>query len=103
MELRVVERDQNLDIMNEFLNQGEFQSVPVAVFYTGDHHYIYHFTERPQKANDEMGEMRKLREGNGFKLEEVAVQLGVAPSTLSSRSRPRAFRSIPAMANSTLR
>jgi transcriptional regulator with XRE-family HTH domain len=28
-------------------------------------------------------ELRKLREANGYKLEEVAVQLGVAPSTLS--------------------
>jgi transcriptional regulator with XRE-family HTH domain len=28
-------------------------------------------------------ELRKLRESSGFKLEEVAVQLGVAPSTLS--------------------
>src|ERR1700758_1976260 len=28
-------------------------------------------------------ELRKLRESNGYKLEEVAGQLGVAPSTLS--------------------
>ena len=28
-------------------------------------------------------ELRRLREANGFKLEEVAAQLGVAPSTLS--------------------
>jgi len=28
-------------------------------------------------------ELRKLRESNGYKLEEVAAQLGVAPSTLS--------------------
>jgi thioredoxin family protein len=63
MELRIVERDQNLDIMNEFLNQGEFQSVPVAIFYTDNMNEIYHFTERPKKANAEMGEMRKIREG----------------------------------------
>lgn len=63
MELRVVERDQNLDIMNEFLNQGEFQSVPVAIFYTDKMDHIYHLTERPKKANEQMGEMRKIREG----------------------------------------
>jgi thiol-disulfide isomerase/thioredoxin len=63
MEMRIVERDQNLDIMNEFLNQGEFQSVPVAIFYTDNMDEIYHFTERPKKANEEMGEMRKIREG----------------------------------------
>jgi hypothetical protein len=63
MELKIVERDQNLDIMNEFLNQGEFQSVPVAIFYTDDMREIYHFTERPKLANEQMGEMRKIREG----------------------------------------
>jgi hypothetical protein len=63
MELRVVERDQNLDIMNEYLNQGEFQSVPVAIFYNENMNELYHLTERPKKANAEMGEMRKIREG----------------------------------------
>lgn len=72
MEIKVFERDQNLDIMNEFLNQGEFQSVPTVVFYSGDMNYIYHFIERPKKANEEMGEMRKIREG---KTQEEAAPL----------------------------
>jgi thiol-disulfide isomerase/thioredoxin len=63
MELRVFPRDENLDIMNEFLKDGEYQSIPTAVFYTRDHRYILHWIERPQKANDEMPEMRKLYEG----------------------------------------
>ncbi len=62
-ELRILFRDQNLDIMNEFLNQGEFQSIPTVVFYTDDLRYICHWTERPQKANDEMHLMRKITEG----------------------------------------
>jgi hypothetical protein len=74
IELKVVERDQNLDVMNEYLNQGEFQSVPVAIFYTGDMKEIYHFTERPKKANDEMGEMRKLREGKTPEEAKPAVE-----------------------------
>jgi hypothetical protein len=63
MELRVFPRDENLDIMNEFLKDGEFQSIPTAVFYTKDHDYILHWIERPRKANDEMPLMRKLYEG----------------------------------------
>lgn len=63
MELRVFPRDENLDIMNEFLKDGEYQSIPTAVFYTRDQCYILHWIERPQKANDEMPEMRKLYEG----------------------------------------
>ncbi len=63
MELRVFPRDENLDIMNEFLKDGEYQSIPTAVFYTRDHRYITHWIERPQQANDEMPMMRKLFEG----------------------------------------
>jgi hypothetical protein len=63
MELRVFPRDDNLDIMNEFLNHGEHQSIPAVVFYTLDHRYICHWIERPVKANAEMGEVQKLFAG----------------------------------------
>ncbi|MGD9891959.1 MAG: thioredoxin family protein [Dehalococcoidia bacterium] len=63
IEFRAFPRDENLDIMNEFLKDGEYQSIPTAVFYTKDHQYILHWIERPVKANDEMPEMRKLYEG----------------------------------------
>lgn len=63
MELRIFPRDENLDIMNEFLNRGEHQSIPTFVFYTRDHRYIAHWLERPAKANAEIGELRKLFEG----------------------------------------
>jgi hypothetical protein len=61
--VRIFPRDDNLDIMNEFLNRGEHQSIPVAVFYTADHTYITHWIERPKKAEAEMDEMRKVFEG----------------------------------------
>jgi hypothetical protein len=63
LEMRVFPRDENLDIMNEFLKDGEFQSIPTAVFYTRDGRYLYHFSERPKQANEEMPIMRKLYEG----------------------------------------
>ena len=63
MDLRVFPRDDNLDIMNEFLNKGESQSIPTFVFYTEDHRYIAHWIERPVKANAEMGEVMKRYEG----------------------------------------
>ncbi len=63
LELRIFPRDDNLDIMSEFLNQGEHQSIPAVVFYTRDHRYIAHWIERPAKANAEMGEVAKLFEG----------------------------------------
>jgi thiol-disulfide isomerase/thioredoxin len=63
LELRVFPRDQNLDIMEEFLYKGEFRSIPTIVFYTKDHRYIGHWIERPQKANDEMHKLRELYAG----------------------------------------
>ncbi|HEY8491358.1 MAG TPA: thioredoxin family protein [Dehalococcoidia bacterium] len=63
LELRIFFRDQNKDIMNEFLNQGQFESIPTFVFYTKDHRYIAHWIERPKIANEQMGEVRKLMEG----------------------------------------
>src|SRR5213594_4746654 len=60
MELRVFPRDENLDIMGEFLNRGESQSIPTFVFYTSDHRYIGHWIERPAKANAEMGDLQAV-------------------------------------------
>ncbi len=67
MEMRIFPRDQNMDIMNEFLNRGEFQSIPVAVFYTKDLRYICHWIERPESATKEQTrigeEVRKAMAG----------------------------------------
>jgi len=63
LDVRIFPRDENLDIMSEFLNGGEHQSIPVAVFYARDHRYIAHWIERPAKAEAELDEMRKLFEG----------------------------------------
>ncbi|MGH2588322.1 MAG: thioredoxin family protein, partial [Dehalococcoidia bacterium] len=63
IEMRVFPRDENLDIMNEFLKDGEYQSIPTAVFYTKDQRYILHWIERPKQADEEMPLMRKLYEG----------------------------------------
>src|SRR5271155_4803114 len=47
IELRIFLRDENPDIMDEFLsNDGKARAIPVFVFYTSDMRYITHFTER---------------------------------------------------------
>lgn len=57
MEMRIFPRDLNHDIMNEFLKEGKWMSIPCVVFYTGDHRYICHWIERPASAEREMAEM----------------------------------------------
>ncbi len=55
MKLRIFLRDQNADIMDEFLsNEGKSRAIPVFAFYTADLHYIAHFTERSQSAHTEI-------------------------------------------------
>ncbi len=60
MELRCFFRDQNKDIMAEFLKNGEHESIPTFVFYTRDHRYIAHFIERPALADEQMGQLHEV-------------------------------------------
>ena len=63
MEVRFFLRDQNKDIMAEFLKDGEFESIPAIVLYDGNHQYLGHWIERADKANAEMPPLRKVLEG----------------------------------------
>lgn len=87
MELRVFPRDQNKDLMARFLNGGEFESIPVAVFYTKDMDYILHWIERPALANEQMHELAPMyvrlrkpdktpEEAEAAKQEYIAFQNG---------------------------
>ena len=59
-ELRIFARDENSDIMSEFLKDGQHESIPTAVLYTLDHEYIGHWIERPAVANEHMANMQRL-------------------------------------------
>lgn len=60
MELRAFLRDENTDIMAEYLKDGAHESIPAVVFYDRNHKEIAHWIERPAKANEEMPELAKL-------------------------------------------
>lgn len=52
LDLRIFLRDENPDIMDEFLsNERKSRAIPVFVFYTADMGYITHFTERSATAH----------------------------------------------------
>jgi thiol-disulfide isomerase/thioredoxin len=59
MEMRVFPRDLNLDIADEFLNNGEFRSIPTVVFFNADQKYLGHWVERPELAHKETAEITK--------------------------------------------
>ncbi|MEK7354662.1 MAG: thioredoxin family protein, partial [Chloroflexota bacterium] len=50
MELRVFYRDKNPDVINLYLNQGKFQSIPVFAFFNKDLKPLCHWIERPAVA-----------------------------------------------------
>ena len=52
LDLRIFLRDENPDIMDEFVgNNGNSRAIPVFVFYSADTKYITHFTERSESAH----------------------------------------------------
>lgn len=87
IEMRVFPRDEHKDIMSEFLAGGEFESIPVAVFYTKDMEYIAHWIERPALAQQEMSKLAPMyarmrkpdktpEEAEAAKQEYIAFQNG---------------------------
>jgi hypothetical protein len=51
IDLRVFPRDENPDVMDEFLTNGKARAIPVFVFYTADLQYIARFVERSASAH----------------------------------------------------
>jgi hypothetical protein len=77
-ELRFFERDQNKDMMAEYLKDGEFESIPVFIFYDKNHREIAHFIERPKLANEQLHLTRDVI--GDTSAEGIAKQLGHEPS-----------------------
>jgi len=77
-ELRFFERDQNKDMMAEYLKDGQFESIPVFIFYDKDHREIAHFIERPNLADEQLHLTRDVI--GDTSPEGIAKQLGHEPS-----------------------
>jgi Fe-S-cluster containining protein len=78
IEMRYFERDQNKDMIAEYLNNGEFESIPVFVIYNKDHEELCHFIERPKLANEQIHLTRSVI--GDMSPEAIAARLGHEPS-----------------------
>jgi hypothetical protein len=78
IEMRVFERDQNKDLIQSYLNNGEFESIPVLVFFDADHNQLGHFIERPALANEQMHQVRSVL--GPTRPEDIAKELGHEPT-----------------------
>ena len=59
LDLRVFLRDQNKDLMQQYLNQGKFESIPVFAFFNDRFEPIGVFIERPAAVTEKRAEQRK--------------------------------------------
>ena len=94
MEMRVFARDSNMDIMNEFLKEGQWASIPTAVFYTREHGYLCHWIERPAEADREMEEIASQVKADMPDAEDVQIR---------AAARPRNQERYPAWQRETVR
>lgn len=58
LDLRVFLRDQNPDLMDTYLNQGKYQSIPVFVFFDDAFNELGVFIERPASVTERRAEQR---------------------------------------------
>jgi Thioredoxin len=59
LDLRIFYRDQNLDLMERWLNQGKYQSIPVFVFFDENFRELGHWIERPASVTERRAAERK--------------------------------------------
>ncbi|ACZ37566.1 thioredoxin family protein [Sphaerobacter thermophilus] len=65
IDLRIFLRDENLDLMDQYLNQGKYRSIPVFVLYDADWNELGHFIERPAAMTEAMArESRRFASEN---------------------------------------
>lgn len=58
LNVRVFPRDANPDLMDQFLNQGEFRSIPVFAFFDDNFREIGRFIERPPSVTERRRQTR---------------------------------------------
>jgi Thioredoxin len=59
LNLRVFLRDQNADLMDQYLNKGEFRSIPVFAFFDRQFNELGHFIERPESVSSRRAQLRR--------------------------------------------
>jgi hypothetical protein len=79
IELRVLERDQHMDIMEPFRLGGEFDSIPLYLFLDAENRVFARWIERPALANEQMREaLSPIFGPSGMR--QLTEKLGRAPT-----------------------
>jgi selT/selW/selH-like putative selenoprotein len=89
LDLRIFLRDQNLDIMDQYLNQGEHRSIPTFVFYDAAWRELGYWVERPARVNEMQAEMRRELFARDPLLAGIAPDTPFAQLSEEARNRLR--------------
>lgn len=78
-DVRMFRRDQYPQLMGQYLKDGLYKSIPVAVFYDQNFNEITHWIERPEEATRVIEEeslklRRRLREENKANWREATIK-----------------------------
>jgi selT/selW/selH-like putative selenoprotein len=87
LNLRVFLRDQNLDLIDQYLKEGQFRAIPVFVFFDADFNEIGHWIERPASVTDLQAQMRRELFATDPMLAEIApdTPFGQLPEAVRER------------------
>jgi hypothetical protein len=59
LNIRIFYRDQNVDLITHWLNQGKYQSIPVVAFFDKDFRELGHWIERPASVTELRAKKRR--------------------------------------------
>lgn len=90
LNLRVFLRDQNLDIMDQYLKDGQHRSIPVFVFFDEDFRELGHYIERPESISVKQGAAREELFATAPELK--GVDPATSPGLLSDEARARVMQ-----------
>jgi hypothetical protein len=79
LNLRIFLRDQHLDLMERYLNRGEFRSIPVFAFFDEDFHEIGRFIERPESVTSRRASQRAILSAQHPELGDPSTPVGQLP------------------------
>jgi hypothetical protein len=85
LNLRIFLRDQNPDLMDNYLNRGEFRSIPVFAFFDGDFNEIGRFIERPESVTKRRADQRDALSAQYPELGDPTTPVGQLPEAARVR------------------
>jgi selT/selW/selH-like putative selenoprotein len=87
LNVRVFLRDQNLDIMDQYLKDGQHRSIPVFAFFDQEFNPIGHWIERPARVSELQAAMRQRLYAEDPAFAGVAPELSIGELPEAARSR----------------